>query len=223
MKKVLVLCLTLVMLFVFSVTALAAPNGFVSSPSGQSAPTLEDYSNSDEDCKGDVSITPYSNRDELNDDEKNTMNSAYDSIVDADDLADLNNELKALAEELGIPTDNLAVSDLFNVSYDCDSHDGHGQFTITLKPETLQNFVGLMRFDGEKWVLVKGARVTNNATLLSFSLDEPSPLAIVVNAGAESIGSPQTGDALPWVYVALIAVSVIGLAIVLPKLKKKEA
>lgn len=207
MKKVLVLCLTVVMLFAFSVTTFAAPNGFVKSPEAQQGPVI---------VEGDeVIVTPFGDRDNLDDETKEKLEDAYNSIINADDLTELNDALKELAEELGIDPDNIAVSDLFDVDF-----DGEGPYTVTIKPETLENFVGLMRWDGEKWVLIDNAKV--NGKLLTFSLDEPSQLAILVNAGAGSVGSPVTGDVFPWVLVVAIAASAIGLAVIVPKLIKKE-
>ena len=207
MKKVLVLCLAIVMLFSCCMTVFAAPNGFVKSPSSQPGPGLVD---------GDgVVITPYEDRDKLDDETRKEFEEAYDSIISADNLAELNEALKKLAEELGIDVEDLAVSDLFDVGFDSD-----GEKQITLKPETLENFVALLRWDGEKWILIEDATAKNN--LLSFTLDNPGQLAVVVNTGVGSVGAPVTGDAFPWILVGLIAISGIGLAIVLPKLRKKE-
>ena len=43
MKKVLTILMVVLMLASISVSALAAPNGFVSSPSGNAAPTVEEF------------------------------------------------------------------------------------------------------------------------------------------------------------------------------------
>lgn len=221
MKKVLVFCVTLLVVASLMLTAvMAAPKGFVSSPTGQSAPELIGAENSDEDCQGEVIITPYSEKDDLNDDHENDMDDAYDSIVNSDNLSDLNSDLKDAADKAGVKDGNLAVSDLFHVDFDCDEHEGHGEFSITIKPETLKNFVGLMYYDGEKWVYIDDAKV--NGDHLNFSLKNPAPVAIFVNSAKGSISTPQTGDDFPWIYVAVIAASAIGLAVVIAKLKKRE-
>jgi len=221
MKKFLVLGISLVLLAVFSVSAIAAPNGFVSSPTGQDAPGLIEFTNSDPNCKGDVIITPYSEKDTLDDDAKEKFDDAYNSIVGADDLADLSDDLKNAADEKGVKDGNLAVSDLFNVDFECDEHDGHGNFNIKIEPETLKNFVALMYYDGDEWVMADDVKVDGKT--LSFTLNNPAPMAIFVNAGADNISSPQTGDSFPWIYVGIIAVCVAGLVVVILKLKKKEA
>lgn len=222
MKKIIVFCATLIIVSSLLMTAIfAAPKGFVSSPTGQTAPEIVDYENSDPDCDGKVIITPYSDKHELDDDHHEDMDDAYDSITGADDLADLNSDLKDAADKAGVKDGNLAVSDLFHVDFDCDGeHDGHGEFSITLKPDSIKNFVGLMYYDGEKWVYIKDAKVVGDH--LNFSLKNPAPVAIFVNSAKGSISTPQTGDDFPWVYVAVIAVAAIGLVVVITKIKKKE-
>jgi len=221
MKKILSFGFVLVLAAVFCFSAVAAPNGFVSSPTSQSAPELVSAENSDPDCDGVVIITPYSEKDELDDDSKQTMEDAYDSIVNTENLEDLNDDLKDAAEKQDVKPGNLAVSDLFDIDFECDEHDGHGHFDVTLKPGSLDNFVALMYYDGENWVMVDDANVSGNH--LSFTLMNPATMAIFVDSGAGNISSPQTGDDFPWVYVAVIAVCLAGLGVVLFKLKKKEA
>ena len=211
MKKVLVFGLTLVMIFNLSISAFAA--GFVSSPSGNPAPDLIEGSNESEDCEADLIITPYSDRDDLDEKERENIEKAYDIISSSDDLTKLNEDLKKLAEDMDIKGSNLAISDLFNIGMtDCDTHGDHGKFNITLDAETLKNFVGLLRFDGENWHLVKDAKIVNGQ--LVFSADALGNFAIVVNTAAG--GAPQTGDSSNiylWIMVfagsALVAVSVL--------------
>ena len=86
MKKLLAICLTIVMLMSFSVIAFAAPDNFVSSPSGQSAPEIIDFSVESEDCYADLIITPYSERDDLPEEIREQFEKAYEQIVSATDL-----------------------------------------------------------------------------------------------------------------------------------------
>ena len=211
MKKVLVFGLTLAMILSLSISAFAA--GFVSSPSGNPAPDLIEGSNESEDCDADIVITPFVDRDDLSEEERKFLEDAYDIISSSDDLTKLNEDLKKLAEELDIKGSNLSVSDLFNIGMTkCDSHNGHGKFNIKLDSETLNNFVALMRFDGENWHLVKNASIVNGK--LVFSSKDLGNFAIVVNTAAG--GAPQTGDnsnIYLWIMIfagsALIAVSII--------------
>lgn len=222
MKKVLVFMMTLVMAMALSVTAFAAPGGFVSSPSGNPAPELVDYFDSEEDCEEDPAITPYSERDELDDESKEDIEEAYDDIVKADDLGDLNEDLDKLAEENNIDSEDLAVSDLFDIDdVDCDDHDHNGPYTVKLSAETLENFVGLMQYDGEKWILVKGAKVDEDGNL-TFTVDELTAFAVVVNTDPASVTPPPTGYSSSWIYILMLVVSMVGLVVVAVASRTKE-
>ncbi len=223
MKKLLAVILTIVMVMTLSLTVFAAPSGFVSSPSGSEGPILEDFENADEDCESELELTHYGDRDELDDESREILEDAYESIVNASDLGELNKDLEDLAEKLGIPVEDLAVSDLFDISSsDCDGHSEHGEFTITLNDDDLKDFVGLMRYDGENWHLVDGARISDDGTKLIFTSDEIGAFAIVTNTGSSTV-SPPTGDNFTWIYYVVVAavVAAMGLAFVVYKTKKR--
>ena len=227
MKKVLTLCLAFVMVMTMSITAFAAPGGFISSPSGNAAPQLISFSNLNKNCTADLIITSYADRNSLDESECLKFENAYNSIANTDNISSLNSDFSNIAAELNVSVNSMAVSDLFYVSYeDCISHDEHDSFTIELKAETLNNFVALMRYDGSKWVIVEGAKVSEDGLHLIFSSEELGPFAIVVNTGSSNIttDSPQTGDSFPWVYVVTIVASAVGLiviAIIFVKSKKR--
>lgn len=215
MKKLFVFCLALVMVLSMSITAFAA-GGFVSSPSGNKAPELISSENESEDCEAELEITPYSERSDLSEEEREAIEEAYEIISNTEDLTELNDKLKEIAKDLGIDGSNLAVSDLFNIdSTDCDEHDGHGAFDIKLSAETLKNFVALLRFDGTNWVLVDGAKVENDH--LMFTSKELGNFAIVVDNGS----TPKTGDSTN-VYFWVMVLAGSALAVVLFGLKKKR-
>lgn len=221
MKKILTLCLTLVMMVTMSVSAFAAPGGFVSSPSGNAAPQLISFSNVNKDCTAILKITSYADRESLTSDEKNEFENAYTSIANTSNVSSLNSELA------NISTDSLAVSDLFYMDQsNCASHDEHGAFTIEISADTLKKFVALMRYDGNKWVLVDDAKVSEDGLHLIFSSKELGSFAIVVSTDSNDAitDSPQTGDSFPWIYVAAIVVSALGLvviAVIFVKTKKR--
>lgn len=217
MKKVLTLSLALVLLLTMSISAFAAPGGFISSPSGNAAPQLISFSNVNKGCTAILKITSYADRESLTVNEKNEFENAYTSIANTSNVSSLNSELANISSGLNIPTDSLAVSDLFYMNYDnCDSHNEHGAFTIEISAETLKKFVSLMRYDGSKWVLVDDAKVSEDGLHLIFSSEELGPFAIVVSTDSNDVitDSPQTGDSFPWVYVATIMVSALGLVVV---------
>lgn len=218
MKKVLVLLVALVMLFSFSVTSLAA-GSFLKSPSGNEAPEIVDGKNESEDCTAELVVTPYSKRDDLDDEQRKNIEKAYDIISSTEDLTKLNDELKKLAEEKDIDGKDLAVSDLFNVDIvGCDNHDEHGDFTVKLSSDTLKNFVGLLGFDGTRWRLYKDIVVEGNT--IKFLTDVPENFAIVVNTGAGNIS--QTGDnSNIYLWTMIFAGSAFAIVVLLT-LKKKS-
>lgn len=219
MKKALSLALTLLMVITMCLPVFAGPGRFITSPSGVDAPELIEFENSNDACNAKVVITAFADRHTLDDATRQKMEKAYNDIVNATDLANLNADLAALAKTMKIDSGKLAVSDLFDISYvDCADHDGHGYFTVTLKPETVKNFVGLMHLNGDNWELVKDAKVEGNN--ITFTVEELSPFAIVVDTSA---GSPITGDfSNVGFYVVLMAVSAIALILIVFKLKKRE-
>lgn len=219
MKKVLAICLVVLLALSMSVSAFAAPEGFVSSPSGRPAPGVVTFDPKDDGCTGQLVITPYGDKDKLDDDMKSQLEKAYNDVVGADDLKNLND---GLAEAAGNKT--IKVSDLFSVhTTGCDSHDDHKDFDVVLEADSLKNFVGLMYLnDDGKWVLVKDAKVSGT-NHLEFSLegfDGAAPFAIVVSTGTNT---PTTGDTgYTHIYLAVMCVSALALVVVVIAAKKKK-
>lgn len=215
MKKVLAICLTMVFVVCMGATVSAAPAGFVSSPAGNAAPTLISFEALSDDCTAELKITPYSEKNTLPADAKALIEKAYDEIVGADDLADLNADLAALADGK-----ELAVSNLFDISATgCSNHEDHEGFRIVLDVEALNRFVGILHLDGE-WELLKDAKVINSGKQLEFTVDSLSPFAIVVDADANG-NSPATGDnEMVYVYATVMAVSALAVLTITVKGKK---
>ncbi len=226
MKKLLSICLIVLMVVSMSVPAFAAPDGFVSSPSGNSAPGIVDFTPADEDCTAKLVITPYSEKQELTDNLLAMFEKAYNDIVTSKDLTKLNEAFDKLVNEKKLKGENLAVSDLFDIHVTgCDYHDGHTDFDITLDVDTLSHFVALlhMKKAGE-WELVKDAKVVNNGEHLQFSVDSFSPFAVVVDTSEGSSETPQTGDnSMIYVYVIIMAVSALAIIVILVRNKKNKA
>ena len=235
MKRVLAICLVMLMALSMSVSVLAAPKGFVESPTGRPAPGMIKFDPQDDDCTAELIVTPYGDRDELPEEYKKLLEDAYQDVVGTDDLTKLNDDLKNLAKDKNLKGDKLAVSDLFNLHVeDCDDHDGHKGFDVVLDADTLKNFVALMYMNEDgQWVLVKDAAVVNNGDHLSFTIDEldsSAPFAIVVNTGAEGTqpdtdpDDPKTGDiSYIHIYVTIMAVSALALGVILVVSKKRAA
>lgn len=225
MKKAMVLIVALlVMALGLTAVSSAAPGVFVSSPSGNPAPELVSGDAEADDCVAKLEITPYSERDQLPAFLREQIEAAYGEIVNAEDVGDLTAAVEQLAQQLGIPVEDLAVSDLFDIHYyNCDDHDRHGHFDIVLKSDLLKNFVCLLHRQNGQWHIVEGAKVTNNGEHLDFDASDLSPFAIVVNTG-DGVKDPSTGDAFNIaLYVALALVSAAAVVYLCVKLRKQKA
>ena len=213
MKKILASVMALVMVATLTVSVFAA-GAFLSSPTNNHT-TLEDYSFSDN-CGAELILTPYGDRDQLDDATRKTLEEAYDSIASNSDLSKIVEGLKEYAESKSVDPSAVKVSDLFNLSYKgCDDHGNH-TYTAKMKPEYVKNFVGVMQYVDGKWILIKDVRIENGYLIMTSSYYGPT--AILVSGG-----SPVTGDAFPWIYVVLMVVSAAGLATVVVLSKKRTA
>lgn len=211
MKKMAISLLALVLAVCMPLTAFAA-GAFLSSPSNTTT-ELVDYEFSDG-CGATLIVTPYAERDTLDEDSRKTLEEAYGQIAGDKNLGNLSDELKDLAEKLGLDVTNLAVSDLFNIGYEgCDGHADHS-YTVKLKPEILKNFVTVMQYVDGKWIVIENAKAEGG--YLTMSSKYYGPVAIVVEKG-----NTATGDSFPWIYLVMMVVSAAGLVAVSVMYKKK--
>lgn len=224
MKKIVALCLTLVMAVSLCLTAIAAPGAFVASPSGNKAPELVSFTAPDG-CNAKLVITPYAERNTLDEATRLVLEEAYKQIANHIQNNDFSKALKAMAESKDMTASELSVSDLFDISYyGCEIHEEHknqGGFTITLKAETLGNLVGVLHMNNKNWENVQVLACDQDAKTVTFYVEHLSPFAIVVDNGSGS-STPPTGDnAMAYLGVALVAAA--GLVFVLVGAKKKKA
>lgn len=226
MKKFLAVCLALLMMVSTAVIAFAQ-GGFVASPSGNEAPVVEEVIYEDGSCEPEIVVTPYSERDTLEEDKEDDMNKAYKEIAANKDLTKLCPELAGVASAKGIPAARLAVSDLFDVSaYHTLDHNYCGSITIKLSAETLKNFVALIhRGNDGKWEVIENAVVDAKNETLTFSSSDFSPFAIVVDKKVEA--TPDTGldsymktIVIPVIAIVISAVTLTGLLFAIKKEKK---
>lgn len=225
MKKVLVVCLTLIMVLSMGLTAFAVPNGFMSSPSGKPAPELIEGKNESEDCTAELIITSYANRHLLPENLQIMMEDAYNQIVNAALLTDLTAELEAVAKKQGLEPSDLVVSDLFDIRYvNCGDHKDHGYFDIVLQADSLKRFVALLHYYNGTWEVIDNAevKILNDEYHLCFSVDEFSPFAIVVDTSDKT--PPITGDTnMINIYLIVMLVSAAALIVVLASGRKKQS
>ena len=232
MKKVMAICLTLVMVMSLGIAAFAAPGSFISSPSMNKAPVLISYENESSDCTAKLILTAYADRKTLPENLCAMIEKAYDMIVGTDDLSTLNSGVADLAKDAGVKVTALSVSDLFDLRYvGCKTHNPHGSFRIVVEPETLKRFVCLLHYYNGEWTIVSDAHVTHDGQYLEFTAKEFSPFAIVVNTGDGTTGgsgnenpvSPNTDGNNPLnVCLAVTAVCGLGIVAVLTAVKRKS-
>lgn len=222
MKKVLAIILTTVMIFAASISTFAAPGAFLNSPSGNLAPRVSSFKFKSEACTAELVITPYADRSTLGDASKALIEQAYATIAGTKDLTTLSDSLKKIAADKKIKGQNLAVSDLFDISVvGCQDHNDHYSCNIVLDADTLGRFVALLHMDADgKWSVVDTAKVTNEDKQLEFTVDSLSPFAIVVDTTSDT---PQTGDSGKlYIYAGIMFVSALAIAVVVVKSKKQR-
>ena len=226
MKKIFALLMTLMVIVAFATVTFADNGGFYESPSANQAPTLDSFENEDKDCEATLKITSYADRAQLSEEAQQEMTAAFAAIAGANDLTQINEQLKTMAEQLGIAGTDLAVTDLFDISlYADEDHAAHGDFTVTLGVDALKNFVALLHYDNGQWNVVPDAQVVDGENL-HFTIGEFSPFAIVVNTNPGAT-APVEPDGLPVgaiVAIVIAAVAVAGgvAALVVFLLKKKK-
>lgn len=217
MKKLLVLCLSLVIAFGASLGVSAASlGGFTSSPTANQAPVVEEAKD-ETGAAVTIIVTPLSKKNNLSAANVATLEKAENEIRNNEDITAICKPLADVAKKADVKSENLAVSDIFDISKS-DATAG-GKVTLSIKADTLKNFVALLHYKNNAWEVVENAKVENG--VLTFTVDSFSPFAIVVdNAAAQN--SPQTGDNGISVALAIIAI-VSGAALTVCVKKSKIA
>ena len=212
MKKILAIMFACALALSLGLTAFAS-GAFVASPSAQRAPELVAAKNASDACLAQIVITAYADRASLDEAGAAAMAAAYAEIAAAADLGTMTPALAALADELGIPSTDLSVSDLFDVSYtNCEPHDEHGAFTVTVKPVSAENACGVLHYVDGEWELLSCEVEDGEITFVADSL---SPFAIVVHNGLPN-GFPW------WIIIVIVAVAAAATVVTVVLKKKKE-
>lgn len=223
MKKIITLSLVLVMAILFSVAAFAAPGRFVSSPSGNLAPVLVDFDLECEDCDAKVIVTPYSDRDDLTEKDIADIEKAYCDIAKRQDSDSLEKVLSKLAQKKKLTSSDLSVSDLFDISCNDDYHNKNCPkgYTITLKADTLNEFVGVIRLNNNgEWEEVKVLEYNEKDGTVKIYTEELSPFAFVVNKNY----APNTGDeSVAYLWGIIAVASGLIFILVAPKAVAKKS
>ena len=202
MKRILTLALAT--LLTISLAIVASAGAFVASPSGTRAPVLESYYNHSGACRAKLEICSYADRENLSEADCAALEAAYASIVATDDLGELSPELDALARNSFIKSENLAVSELFDISHDeGETHGEHSTFVIKLRINTDGNFFSMIHYTADGWEVIGGSE---EGGVVTFEADDLSPFAIVVH---------KTGSVpnLSFLLIIAIVVVLIGSAV----------
>lgn len=220
MKRLIAFLLTLIMVATMGIVAFAEKGGFVNSPSANPTPKIEDY-DCNGDCPSELVITPYSDRESLDPDEREDIENAYDDIINIE-ASELKDIIDGISKNSDIPSDKLLVSDLFNLGIEgCEDHAGHMPYKVELSSDAFENFAGLVNYKDGKWVEVKGVEFLDG-NVISFSYDGYGPFAVIVDTTDSK--SPVTGDNGVLILCAVImAISAVGFVSVLVASKKKKA
>lgn len=214
MKKLFAIVLTLLIAAGACATVFAT-GGFVSSPSNNQAPVVVDFKTDLDGCPAVIVCTAYADREELKEDTRAKLEDAYETIVNTVNLGVLNEDLEDVAAKLGAKVENLAVSDMFDISaVGCDLHENHGRFEVTLKPTSLKNFVALIHYYKGEWRIIEDVEFDEEGNLV-FEEDEFSPFAIVVDVGEEE-------SSLAWLWILLAVCALIIFFIIWKKSKKDK-
>lgn len=217
MKKLFAIILMVVMICAMTVSASAAPGGFIDSPSYNKTPIIIEFECSDSNWKGEIFITSFGDRNVLELIDRELLEDAYDSIRNSTSISDLIPEISDIAANLNVSPDNLGISDLFHIGVS-DSTDG--SFKIKLDAETIKNFVGLVYYENGEWHVVEDAKVEGD--YLVFTSQLPKAYAVVVDTKNLPVDAPVTGDVAPWVLMSLMVVSLAGIVLVVVSYKKKS-
>ena len=225
MKKLLAICVLLAIIACMSVAVSAVGESspkVVVSPSGMDIPQILEFDPEDHNCDASAAIASYAQIDSMPEEHAEIFRKAYKSIMSAGNLTELNAGLAKLAKELGLHDEDLYISDFFDIyPIGCKDHDIHKTFHLVLKTEVLKGYVCLMTMDEDGWEIVENAKVSQDGTILSFTIEELGPLAIVVNVNTPA---PPTGDnSAIYIYLIIMAVCAIAIVAIMIKSKKQKA
>lgn len=138
-------------------------------------------------CVDELEVTSYINKDKITSEEsKQQIDEAYQTIIEAQDVSSLTEEIVDVAHELGAEVEDLVVRDLFDVTmYHVETSENHKEslhvrnVAFTLEAHDLDNFVGLLVYHHGKWHLVDEVEVLKDENLINVISDELSPFAII--------------------------------------------
>ena len=207
MKKISAVVIAVIVMQLLSVFAFA-DSSFVSSPSGVSAPVLTQISKETESCTAEVKVYAYGERSKIEDKVfAAMMTDAYEKIAGSEDLADLGEDVAKLADKINVESEVLVASELFAlIAESCDGHEPHGSIKVAVEPTIVENFAGLLKYNGVEWEIVE-CKKDNGA--LVFDFEEDAVYSILLHDGTASSTSSLA------VTISIISGGVVALVVVL--------
>ena len=201
MRKLLIVFTVIAVVLTATLPATATNGGFVESPSSSGAPTLVE----DSSAEGIVIVSYRDRIEELPEEDVAAFEEAYEIIKSAEDLTVAVPQLERIANRVNVNPEHLAVSDLFYVGGEDDYQHSGSAHQVVLLMSALQNFVCVLRYNGESWEPVTDYTINENGEL-EFMADGFGSYAIVVSTG--DIPSPESP--LPTILIVAGAVIVAG-------------
>lgn len=225
MKKALSILLAILLVMgIVMMPVLADDSNFVPSIEEKDEPVLDDDPDLPEGLE--LVVTPYSQKNSPAyglDCITDNLDNAYDSISDADSVADLCPALKSQAQADDVDPDDLVVSQLFDATVvdtatetAMDPYNEPVTFTLKDNLNRFDNWYVLVNPDGNGWELIPKDRLSYDPATrkLTVNADKLCAFAIVVE-DKEGPVSPQTSDNRA--YFLLAAVLLVSLAAVTVK------
>ena len=224
MKKIVLFVMVLALTLSWS---LAVSANFV--PSIEAKPAPEVSGATDEAGEAiQMVIVSLANKDELPEEAKQALETAYNQIVNAKDISEVSatikEQIEELAENAGVKAEDLVASDLFDLSPEnLGEATENGEYNVSLAVPSLKNFVCLLHYVDGEWEVVSNAKVSADGKNLEFSVDGFSPFAIIT-ASPDAVVDPARKPVplVVWILIGILVGALIDVAIIFFMEKKAK-
>ncbi len=191
MKKLLAIFLTLTLVFVLGVNAVAVESSveetseessFVESPVVGDDVILIDATLTGSTVLFDLFVTSYNNRELLADYQQKMLEDAFADISASEDLSEL---VGNIGEVLSVPSEALAIGTLFFTHVvQIARVAATGEYVIEVKCDGLDRFAGLLNYTDETWSVVESAEINEDGNLV-FITEALDVFAVVLDTSEE--------------------------------------
>ena len=139
-------------------------------------------------CVDEIELCTYLQKDEIRSEfSRQQLEIAYQSIIKAKLVTDLNPDIEQIANALSVNKEDLVVRDLFDiteyeyhVSKDHNINEHIHNLSLEIETQTLENFVCLLVYYDDAWHVIEDLEVLKQENRIDFRTDELSPFALVV-------------------------------------------